>query len=86
MRTTYAPLADLLGTPLSWQERALCREVDPEIFFVEKGMPVHEAKRICSRCEVRAECLEDALANDERYGVRGGKSEYERRKLKRRVA
>jgi WhiB family redox-sensing transcriptional regulator len=35
------------------------------------------------RCPVRAECLEFALRNDERYGVFGGLSERERRKLKR---
>ena len=44
-----------------------------------------DAKRICQGCEVRAECLEYALANDERFGLWGGLSERERRKLKRRV-
>ncbi|WP_407672362.1 WhiB family transcriptional regulator [Parafrankia discariae] len=35
------------------------------------GRP-REAKRICSGCEVRAECLEYALENDERFGIWGG--------------
>jgi WhiB family redox-sensing transcriptional regulator len=32
---------------------------------------------------VRAECLEYALEEDERFGIWGGMSERERRKLKR---
>ncbi|HEY3894783.1 MAG TPA: WhiB family transcriptional regulator [Pseudonocardiaceae bacterium] len=68
-----------------WQERALCAQTDPEAFFPEKGGSTREAKRICSGCEVRAECLEYALAFDERFGIWGGLSERERRKLKRGV-
>ncbi|MGH3813281.1 MAG: WhiB family transcriptional regulator, partial [Pseudonocardiaceae bacterium] len=51
-----------------WQERALCAQTDPEAFFPEKGGSTREAKRICAGCEVRAECLEYALAFDERFG------------------
>ena len=70
---------------LAWQERALCAQTDPEAFFPEKGGSTREAKKVCTQCEVRAECLEYALANDERFGIWGGLSERERRKLKRRV-
>lgn len=70
---------------LSWQERALCAQTDPEAFFPEKGGSTREAKKVCTQCEVRAECLDYALANDERFGIWGGLSERERRKLKRRV-
>ena len=66
-----------------WQEQALCAQTDPEAFFPEKGGSTREAKRICSGCEVRAECLEYALANDERFGIWGGLSERERRRLSR---
>jgi WhiB family redox-sensing transcriptional regulator len=69
-----------------WQERALCAQTDPEAFFPEKGGSTREAKRICSGCEVRAECLEYALAHDERFGIWGGLSERERRRLKRRAS
>ena len=69
----------------SWQERALCAETDPEAFFPEKGGSTREAKKICSGCEVKAECLEYALANDERFGIWGGLSERERRRLRRRA-
>lgn len=83
-------LLDLAGqdsddAELSWQERALCAQTDPEAFFPEKGGSTREAKKVCVSCEVRAECLEYALENDERFGIWGGLSERERRKLKRRV-
>lgn len=68
---------------LAWQSDALCAQTDPEAFFPEKGGSTREAKRICEGCEVRSECLEYALANDERFGIWGGLSERERRKLRR---
>ncbi len=85
-----ANVLPLFGTPeddgiMGWQERALCAQTDPEAFFPEKGGSTREAKKVCSGCEVRGECLEYALANDERFGIWGGLSERERRKLKRRV-
>ena len=71
--------------PLGWQERALCAQTDPEAFFPEKGGSTREAKKVCGSCEVRSECLDYALAHDERFGIWGGLSERERRKLKRRA-
>lgn len=70
--------------PDEWQQRALCPQVDPEVFFPEKGGSTREAKKVCSSCEVQAECLEYALGNEERFGIWGGLSERERRKLKKR--
>ena len=70
---------------LSWQERALCAQTDPEAFFPEKGGSTREAKKVCLSCDVRGECLEYALQNDERFGIWGGLSERERRKLKKRA-
>ena len=68
-----------------WQERALWALTDPEAFFPEKGGSTREAKRICMGCEVRDACLEYALAHDERFGIWGGLSERERRRLKRGI-
>ena len=42
---------------LSWQERALCAQTDPEAFFPEKGGSTREAKKVCVGCDVRGECL-----------------------------
>lgn len=77
------PLAD--PEELEWQGRALCAQTDPEAFFPEKGGSTREAKRVCLACEVRVECLEYALANDERFGIWGGLSERERRRLKKQA-
>ena len=73
-------------TVLSWQERSLCAQTDPEAFFPEKGGSTREAKKVCLTCEVRDDCLESALMNDERFGIWGGLSERERRKLKKSAA
>jgi WhiB family redox-sensing transcriptional regulator len=70
---------------MGWQDRALCAQTDPEAFFPEKGGSTREAKRVCRSCEVQSECLEYALDNDERFGIWGGMSERERRRLKRQA-
>ena len=80
----FEDLFDIAEDP-EWQERALCAQTDPEAFFPEKGGSTREAKRICQGCEVKDECLEYALAHDERFGIWGGLSERERRKLKKRA-
>jgi len=73
------------GEALAWQADSLCAQTDPEAFFPEKGGSTREAKKICSSCEVRAQCLEYALQNDERFGIWGGLSERERRKLRKQA-
>lgn len=77
--------ADEVVNELQWQERALCAQTDPEAFFPEKGGSTREAKRVCLSCAVRVECLDYALANDERFGIWGGLSERERRRVKKRA-
>ena len=64
-----------------WISDALCAQVDLEIFFPEKGGSTKEAKGVCRECTVAAECLDYALANNERFGIWGGMSERQRRKL-----
>ena len=70
---------------MSWQDRANCRGVDPDLFFPERGdnVTVAEAKRVCAGCVVRSQCLEYALAAYEKHGVWGGASEQERRRMRR---
>jgi WhiB family redox-sensing transcriptional regulator len=80
------PLTDEDGAALSWQTDSLCAQTDPEAFFPEKGGSTRDAKKICSSCEVRSQCLEYALQNDERFGIWGGLSERERRKLRNRAS
>ncbi len=67
----------------SWQSRANCMGVDPELFFPERGSSTREAKEVCRGCVVREDCLEYALANSEKFGIWGGMSERERRRVRR---
>ena len=66
-----------------WAARAACRTTDPDTLFVQ-GAAQNRAKAICMGCEVRTECLADALDNRVEFGVWGGMTERERRALLRR--
>ena len=66
-----------------WQARANCMGVDPDLFFPERGASTREAKEVCRGCVVRDDCLEYALENGEKFGIWGGMSERERRRLRR---
>lgn len=66
-----------------WSRHAVCAETDPDVFYPENGEPVTRAKRVCAGCPVSAQCLEWALATNERFGVWGGASERERRRMTR---
>ena len=68
---------------LAWQTDALCAQTDPEAFFPEKGGSTRDAKRVCEACPVQAECLDYAMSKDEKFGIWGGLSERERRRLRR---
>ena len=70
-------------TALAWQADALCAQTDPEAFFPEKGGSTRDAKRVCEACPVQAECLDYAMSKDEKFGIWGGLSERERRRLRR---
>lgn len=88
--TTWLGLPALVPTEeiegeLAWQVDALCAQTDPEAFFPEKGGSTRDAKKVCGACTVKQECLDYALGNDERFGIWGGLSERERRKLRKRA-
>ena len=76
-------LPDLATDDATWRDSALCAQTDPEEFFPDKGGTTREAKRVCAACTVRTECLEYALDHGERFGIWGGLSERERRRLTR---
>jgi WhiB family redox-sensing transcriptional regulator len=67
----------------SWQAQANCMGVDPDLFFPERGASTREAKEVCRGCVVREDCLEYALGSGEKFGIWGGMSERERRRLRR---
>ncbi|MFJ4428867.1 WhiB family transcriptional regulator [Streptomyces bobili] len=72
----------------SWMGRAACadRSIDPLIFYPPIGGHASDqlsraAKRICSGCPVRQECLHTALIQEESHGVWGGLSARERERI-----
>jgi WhiB family redox-sensing transcriptional regulator len=73
---------------MEWVHRARCKDEDPELFFPvgttgPAAAQIEAAKAVCMQCEVRAECLEWALATGQDAGVWGGMSEEERRAMRR---
>lgn len=76
---------------MDWRHRAACKDEDPELFFpVGTSGPallqITEAKAVCRRCPVVAECLTWAIATGQDDGIWGGMSEDERRATNRRNA
>jgi WhiB family redox-sensing transcriptional regulator len=79
--------------PLSndWRHAAACAEEDPELFFPvgtsgQAAVQLEEAKAVCRRCDVVAQCGGWALSTGQEFGVWGGLSEDERRRERRRNA
>lgn len=70
-------------TNTEWNERAACKDTDPDELFVE-GAAQHQAKAVCTGCLVRTECLAYALDTRVDHGIWGGMTERERRVLLRR--
>ena len=71
---------------LGWHDYANCRGADADLFFPERGASTRKAKGICAECQVRVDCLEFAVTKSERFGIWGGLSERERRKIRKQRA
>jgi WhiB family transcriptional regulator, redox-sensing transcriptional regulator len=72
--------------PDFWQDRSACFGIDPDVFFPISEDEAGPALAFCNVCRIREECLAWALKNGERYGVWGGTTEQQRRRLQRHVA
>ncbi|MDX1690512.1 MAG: WhiB family transcriptional regulator [Acidimicrobiia bacterium] len=68
---------------MAWQDDANCKGANADLFFPERGASTRTAKAICGECRVRAECLDFAIETGEKFGIWGGMSERERRKVRR---
>lgn len=55
-----------------------------DMFFPNRGENTAPAKAACGRCPVKDDCLDFALTNGEKFGIWGGTSERERRRIRRR--
>lgn len=84
--------------PPQWQSDARCVDLPQEIFFGKEqrdglkrhrptltSVEVRRAKGFCAECPVAQECLEHALAFDERHGVWGGTTPREREVIQRKA-
>jgi len=74
------------ATNQAWRQQARCRGVPTDLFYPdteENDDAAAPAKAICAECPVREACLEYALAAREKYGVWGGLTERERRRILR---
>ncbi|MEU3727559.1 WhiB family transcriptional regulator [Streptomyces sp. NPDC031705] len=72
----------------AWQFHAACRGVESERFFGpwnesrgDREQRDQQAKELCASCPVRQACLRHALLMGESYGVWGGLTAPERRRL-----
>lgn len=81
--TLFPLTAALSSCGEDWTADALCAQTDPDAFFPDQGGSAAPAKAVCRLCAVRTYCLDYALAHDERFGVWGGLSEAQRRRLRR---
>ncbi|MGC8464599.1 MAG: WhiB family transcriptional regulator [Acidimicrobiales bacterium] len=70
----------------TWQERAKCKGASASVFYPLRGVPTASARALCKDCPVKPDCLSYALEHEEEFGIWGGLSERERRKLIRAQA
>ena len=68
----------------SWMANGNCAHEPPSTFFPSDGVGVEVARKICGTCPVKEHCLEYALRNGEKFGIWGGMSERERRRILKR--
>ncbi|WP_411675527.1 WhiB family transcriptional regulator [Dermabacter vaginalis] len=73
---------DTIHDTRHWASQGACASLNPEEFFVQ-GSDQHKAKVVCRSCPVLNQCLADALDNRIEFGVWGGMTERERRRLLR---
>ncbi|CAN5601145.1 hypothetical protein BH24ACT5_BH24ACT5_17330 [soil metagenome] len=65
-----------------WTTDAACRGMPADLFFPQQGQPSDQAKAVCAGCPVRTECLNYALTHYELFGIWGGTSQKQRRRLR----
>jgi WhiB family redox-sensing transcriptional regulator len=81
------PAAESARPVDDWKHLAACKGADPDLFFPDingsSRRAYREAERICRACQVRQQCLDDALASDDRWGMRGGVTPRTRARMRR---
>ena len=75
-------MTTLANIPGPWRLEASCNPLTADTYFPPAGRGEPDAKAVCGRCYVRAECLAYALDNGEPWGTWGGLTSHERRDLR----
>ena len=88
MRLLLNPFTRRVDDARHWRHDAACIGADLDLFFpVGVAGPaqwqIAQARAICARCPVRAQCLEYALSAGEDHGIWGGLTPQQRRELRR---
>ena len=71
-----------------WRESAACIHQDLNLFFpvstvgAAAEQQIAAAKRVCASCPVQRDCLEWSLDVGPEFGIFGGRTEVERRRLR----
>ena len=66
-----------------WSTFAACQDAKDVCFFPQNKAEEKAAATVCAICPVREECLDHALATNERFGMWGGVPERQRRAVAR---
>ena len=77
------------GSDTNWRSAGACLAAEPDLFFPISSVgpaeaQIAQAKKICSGCGVRRECLEFALSHEQVYGIWGGTTPEDRQRERRR--
>lgn len=68
-----------------WKLQGLCATSPYPDDWFGKFDNQNVARRLCNGCPVISQCLSYALANDEQFGVWGGMTTRDRKRLKRQM-
>lgn len=71
-----------------WRAAGACASADPDLFFPVSPTGIaaaeaEQARRICSGCRVRRQCLDFAMEHGETEGIWGGTTPEERVRARR---
>ena len=76
-------------TPDDWRTRSACAGTDGDLFYPVSYTgqtavrQIEEAKTVCRRCPVSADCLDWALETRDQHAIAGGTTPAERNYLQR---
>jgi len=74
----FPPVSD--SPPFSdWRLHAACADWPLDSFYGDESNATSQALRLCKKCPVRADCLNDAMTHNDPYGIWGGMTPEQRR-------